>query len=312
MDLSQLYDPALDEHAPEALDFLSEFSFDSWTADLSTPEGLAQLRDLDSLGDGIFVSAAVDLEVRSYTGAAGDSLELRVFAPDGPARALYLDIHGGGFCMGHPKMGDLRNRAMADTHQIAVVSAQYRLAPENPWPAAADDCELAALWALGPGRNEFGSVPLLIGGASAGANLAALTLVKLRDRHEAAGEFIGANLVFGVFDLSGTPSQIKLGTLGFRTLYVGDRDKESLQNPEISPLYADLKDLCPALFTVGTLDYLYDDSLFMASRWRADGNPAELAIYPASPHGFTMFPTKLTKAANDRVDAWLAEILQII
>ena len=310
MDLSQLYDPALDEHVPEALDFLSEFSFDSWAADLSTPEGLAQIRDLDSLGGGILVSASVDLEVRSYTGAAGDSLELRVFAPDGPARALYLDIHGGGFCMGHPKMGDLRNRAMADTHQIAVVSAQYRLAPEHPWPAAADDCELAALWALGPGRDEFGSVPLLIGGASAGANLAALTLVKLRDRHAAAGEFIGANLVFGVFDLSGTPSQIKLGTLGFRTLYVGDRDKESLQNPEISPLYADLNDLCPALFTVGTLDYLYDDSLFMASRWRADGNPAELAIYPASPHGFTMFPTKITQAANDRVDAWLAQMIQ--
>lgn len=310
MDLSQLYDPALDEYAPEALDALSNFSFDSWAADLSTPEGLAAIRDLDTLGGGIFASQSVDdVDVRSYTGAAGDELELRVFAPNGPARAVYLDIHGGGFCMGHPKMGDMGNRAMADAHQIAVVSAQYRLAPEHPWPAASNDCEAAALWVLGPGRDEFGSVPLLIGGGSAGANLAALTLVRLRDRHDAAGEFIGANLVFGVFDLSGTPSQIKLGTLGFRTLYVGDRDTESLQNPEISPLYADLSNLCPALFTVGTLDYLYDDSLFMASRWRADGNPAELAIYPASPHGFTMFPTKITEAAHQRISDWLAAIL---
>ena len=295
---------------PRSPRFLSKFSFDSLVADLTTPEGLAQARDLESLGGGILAASVLDdVDTRTYTGPAGNQLEMRVFAPDGRARALYLDIHGGGFCMGHPKMGDVRNRAMARDHQIAVVSAQYRLGPEHPWPAGPDDCETAALWVLGPGRDEFGSVPLLIGGGSAGANLAALTLVKLRDRHDAAAEFIGANLVFGVYDLSGTPSQIKLGTLGFRSLYVGDRDTNSLQNPDISPLYADLRGLCPALFTVGTLDYLYDDSLFMAARWRADGNPAELAIYPASPHGFTMFPTKMTQVANHRTDAWLAKIL---
>ncbi len=311
MDLSQLYDPALDEYVPEALEFLSKFSFDSMVNDLSTPEGLSQARDLDSLGGGILASAVVDdADIRTYTGAAGDELELRVFTPDGPARALYLDIHGGGFFMGHPKMGDARNRAMARTHQIAVVSAQYRLAPEHPWPSGPDDCEAAALWVLGLGRDEFGSVPLLIGGGSAGANLAATTLVRLRDRHHAAGEFIGANLVFGVYDLSGTPSQILLGNTGFRDLYVGDHDTEGRKHPDISPLYADLNDLCPALFTVGTLDYLYDDSLFMAARWRAADNPAELAIFPASPHGFTVFPTKITQAANDRTDAWLAEILE--
>ena len=310
MDFSQLYDPALDEYVPEALDFLSQFSFDSMVNDLSTPEGLAQARDLDSLGGDLVSFSAVDnVDIRSYAGAAHDELELRIFAPDGPARAVYLDIHGGGFFMGHPRMGDVRNQAMARTHQIAVVSAQYRLAPEHPWPAGPDDCEAAALWVLGPGREEFGSVPLLIGGGSAGANLAATTLVRLRDRHGAAGEFIGANLVFGVYDLSGTPSQIKLGNTGFRDLYVGDHDTEGRKNPDISPLYADLNDLCPALFTVGTLDYLYDDSLFMAARWRSEGNPAELAVFPASPHGFTVFPTKMTRAANDRTDAWLAGIL---
>lgn len=310
MDLSQLYDPALDEYVPEAMDFLSKFSFVSAAPDLSTPEGRAQARDLESLGGGILAASFLDdVDTRTYLGAAGDELELRVFAPEGPARALYLDIHGGGFFMGHPKMGDLGNRAMARKHQIAVVSAQYRLAPEHPWPAGPDDCEAAALWVLGPGRDEFGSVPLLIGGGSAGANLAATTLVRMRDRHDAAGEFIGANLVYGVFDLSGTPSQISLGNVEFREMYVGDHDTKGRQHPDISPLYADLNDLCPALFTVGTYDYLYDDSLFMAARWRAADNPAELAIYPASPHGFTVFPTKMTKAANNRTDAWLAGIL---
>ncbi len=311
MDFSQLYDPALDEYVPEALDILSKFSFDSEGNDLSTPEGLARARDLESLGGGILASNFLDdVDIRTYTGAAGDELELRVFAPDGPARAVYLDIHGGGFFMGHPKMGDRGNQAMADTHQIAVVSAQYRLAPEHPWPAGPDDCEAAALWVLGPGRDEFGSVPLLIGGGSAGANLAATTLVRMRDRHDAAAEFIGANLVFGVYDLSGTPSQVVLGNVEFREMYVGDHDTKGRQDPDISPLYADLNHLCPALFTVGTLDYLYDDSLFMAARWRAAGNPTELAIYPASPHGFTAIRTKMTRVANERTDAWLAQILE--
>ncbi len=311
MDLSQLYDPSLDDYSQEALDFMAKFSFDSLSVDLSTPEGLARARDFDSLAGGILASASVDdVDVRTYVGAAGDRLELRVFAPEGRARALYLDFHGGGFFMGHPRMGDVRNRAMARDHRIAVISAQYRLAPEHPWPAGSDDCEAAALWALNQGRDEFGSVPLLVGGGSAGANLAALTLVKLRDRHDAAGDFVGANLVFGVYDLSGTPSQIKLGNTGFRDLYVGELDTAGRQNPDISPLYAKLDDLCPALFTVGTLDYLYDDSLFMATRWRAAGNPAELAVFPASAHGFTALPTRMARAAHDRIDSWLAQILK--
>ena len=66
MDLSQLYDPALDEFVPEALDFLSMFSFDSLANDLSTPEGLAKARDLDSLGGGILASSFLDdVDIRS-------------------------------------------------------------------------------------------------------------------------------------------------------------------------------------------------------------------------------------------------------
>ena len=61
--------------------------------------------------------------------------------------------------------------------------------------------------------------------------------------------------------------------------------------PDISPLYADLKGLCPALFSVGTPDALVDDTLFMHARWIAAGNEAELAIYPGGAHGFTCFPT---------------------
>ncbi len=79
--------------------------------------------------------------------------------------------------------------------------------------------------------------------------------------------------------------------------------------PDISPLYADLKNLCPALFSVGTRDALLDDTLFMHARWVAAGNPAELAIYPGGAHGFTLFPNALSKAATARMDAFLNRVL---
>ena len=71
--------------------------------------------------------------------------------------------------------------------------------------------------------------------------------------------------------------------------------------PDISPLYANLKGLCPALFSVGTKDALLDDTLFMHARWIAAGNPAELTIHPGGAHGFTLFPNDLAKAASARI-----------
>jgi acetyl esterase len=77
---------------------------------------------------------------------------------------------------------DVRNRDIADTLQFAVVSVDYRLAPEHPWPAAPDDCEAAALWLVEHADARFGSSRLTIGGRSAGATLAVATLLRLRDR----------------------------------------------------------------------------------------------------------------------------------
>jgi acetyl esterase/lipase len=66
----------------------------------------------------------------------------------------------------------------------------------------------------------------------------------------------------------------------------------------------------PALFTVGTLDPLFDDSLFMAARWEAAGNQAELAVFPESIHGFVSFPTELGRRAKARIEAFLADCLE--
>ena len=79
--------------------------------------------------------------------------------------------------------------------------------------------------------------------------------------------------------------------------------------PDISPLYADLNNLCPALFSVGTKDALLDDTLFMHARWIAAGNEAELAIYPGGAHGFTLFPSDLSQSATAKMDEFLNRVL---
>jgi acetyl esterase/lipase len=74
-------------------------------------------------------------------------------------------------------------------------------------------------------------------------------------------------------------------------LYLPGLSPEARLDPDISPLHADLHDLPPALFTVGTDDHFIDDTLFMASRWEVAGNQAELLVYPESPHACIGMPT---------------------
>lgn len=310
MDLRELYDPALEAHVEEAEAFvahLGAISAGAAVPDLTTPDGLAQARDLDAIGGGVFRTVTSPrAEVRHERDAQGRPIELRIITPEhATPRAVYLDVHGGGFFMGSPSMNDGANEALANAAAAVTVSVRYRLAPEHPYPAGPDDCEAAACWVLDHMAQEWGTTRVAIGGGSAGAGLAAVTLLRLRDRHDAAGAFCAANLLFGVYDLSGTPSQVQRGQIGFRDLYLPDTPLPDRKVPDISPLYGDLRGLPPALFTVGTLDYLYDDSLFMAARWRAAGNHAELAVHPASPHGFTSFPTAMARAARDRITAFL-------
>ena len=86
-------------------------------------------------------------------------------------------------------------------------------------------------------------------------------------------------------------------------------ESEARRDPQHSPLYADLHGMPPALFTVGTLDPLLDDSLFMAARWEAACNRADLAVYPDSIHGFVAFPTELGKRSKARMEEFLASCL---
>jgi acetyl esterase/lipase len=236
----------------------------------------------------------------------------RVFG-DGTGRATYLHFHGGAMMLGSPLMNDVGNAAVAEAHGVDVVSVDYRLAPEHPYPAGSDDC-LAVARAL----VEADDRPIVVGGESAGGYFAALTALRMRDELGAAHRLAGANLVYGVYDLSATPARYGMRPSdvvdvlpdakaddGMRDGYAPGMSLAELRDPKISPLWNDLHDMPPALFTVGTADHLLDDSLFMHARWRAYGNEAELDLYPDCVHGFNGFPMEMAKVANRRIDDFL-------
>lgn len=273
------------------------------------PQAVRDAREAGKGPLGPIVRSEMALE-RAVGGSSVD-VPLRLFLPE-TVDGVYLHIHGGGWVLGRAHHQDPRCEAIARTCNLAVVSVDYRLAPEYPYPAGPDDCEAAAAWLAEHVVSEFGSDRLVIGGESAGAHLSAVTLLRMRDRHGFSG-FRAANLVFGVFDVSGTPSVRCWGerclVLSTPTMeWFGNHfvSAEKQRDPDVSPLYADLSGLPPALFTVGTMDPLLDDSLFMYARWLAAGNEAELAVYPGGVHGFTSYPTELARSANARIDAFLS------
>lgn len=240
---------------------------------------------------------------------------VRVFVPAN-VDGVYLHLHGGGWVFGAADGQDERLWRLAEQTRLAVVSVDYRLAPEHPFPAGPDDCAAAALWLVRHAATEFGTERLLIGGESAGAHLSVLTLLRLRDRHGITGAFRAAHLMFGPYDLSMTPSQRSFGsrrllsnTDTLRTgydLFTPGLSPEERRDPAISPLYADLTDLPPARLVVGTEDPLLDDSLFLAARWQSAGAPVHLGVVAGAMHGFTLFPLTVTERELVRQRDFLA------
>ena len=257
-----------------------------------------------------------DVEEREIAG-----VRCRVAVPDGPARAVYLHFHGGGMVAGAPEMMDLGSVMMASTYNVAVVSVDYRKAPEHPFPAGPDDGVAVAAWLLSHAATEFGSNRLMIGGESAGGYMTAAVLLRVRDELDAVDRVLGANLVFGVFDWGRSPSQRGLrphdgpdvlspeNILWFTECYLPDMTDDDRRDPRISPAFADLSGLPPALFSVGSTDHLVDDTLMMAARYAAYGNDTELFVAPDMPHGFMAFPCGITDAWRRTTHAWMTRVL---
>ncbi len=305
--LDALIDPALAAYVDEAREYRVAQEAARAVApepDPRTPEGLAEMRAALAPRPPLPGPPAVE----RIASAEGREVPVRILEPQGgPPRGVLLDIYGGGFYMGSAARQDNRNRALADAAGIATVAVEYRRAPEHPWPAAPDDCETAALWLLEEAEGLFGTRRLAIGGASAGANLAMTTLLRLRERG-LADAFLGAVLLYGAFDLSGqTAGGRAIAHEPFLDFYLDGIEDRT--NPDISPIFADLRGLPPALLVIGTEDRLLEDSLAMAMRLAAAGGESDLRVYPESPHGFASSPIAMARAAMAGVASWLEERL---
>ena len=263
-------------------------------------------------GKGVFPPLVFLEQARTITipGRSGE-ISLRILEPESP-RGAYLHLHGGGWTIGSADGQDPLLWEFAQATRLMAVSVEYRLAPEHPFPAGPDDCEDAALWLL---ENHTGR--LAIGGESAGAQLAALTLLRLRDLHGISPRtFAAANLVFGAYDLTGTPSRRLWGDRElvlsspvmdwFADCFLPGMSDEDRRAPSISPLYAELDDLPPALFSCGTCDPLLDDTLFMEARWRLAGNETTLSLWDEGIHGYTAFPIEIGRRSRAEQIAFLS------
>ncbi len=309
-----LFDPSLLAHVEEQREYnatLMETTAAMAGMDTTTAEGLQWLREAMAPG-GLFGMTSLDFpETRQIPGPAG-AIPIRVLRPE-RVDGVYLHFHGGGMTLGSAASMDGRNWPLAQACNVAVVSVDYRLAPEDPFPAGPDDCEAAALWLLDHAAQDFGTTKLLVGGESAGAYFALLSMIRLRERLEHPSPFLGVDLCYGGYDLGGTPSTVQqvgkvpyaTGDDATRRHYLPGRTKEQARDPEVSPLWAQLHDLPPSLVTVGTADWLLDDSLFLAARLAAVGNAVELAVYPEGPHGIEGSPTTMGRIARERIYGFL-------
>lgn len=242
-----------------------------------------------------------------------DSVPVRIIRPKGKPEGVVLDFHGGGWVIGNAQMNDNFNVAIVNTCRVAVVSVDYRLAVSTPIEGLLEDCVRAARGLLQDA--EFADLPVVVVGESAGAHLAAATLLALKSSPRLLQRIGGALLYYGVYDLTGTQSvrSAPADTLvldgpgmveALRLLTPGLTDEQRRQ-PPLSPLYGDFTGLPPALMFAGELDPLRDDTLLLAERWR-QAAPVEMLVLPECPHGFIHFPTAVAEGVLAYSREWIS------
>ena len=227
--------------------------------------------------------------VGSVEDVADGPVPLRVYEPEGDAAATVVYFHGGGFVIGSIDTHDTQVRNLCRWAGVRVVSVEYRLAPEEPWPAAVEDCVAATEWALG----RFDRVA--VAGDSAGGNLAAVVAQELRERL-VAQLLIYPAVDFGEDADAKYPSRsenaegyflTRVDMTYFEGHYVGAAPDR--RTPRLSPLYGDLAGLPPAVVVTAEFDPLRDEGDAYAAALRDVGVRVEHEQFPGLIHGFFGF-----------------------
>ncbi len=225
---------------------------------------------------------------------------VRVYRPAGDARGTLLYLHGGGFVIGDLDTHDQTCRRLCRGAGVVVVSLDYRLAPEHPFPAGLEDA-CAALEAVDLSLDKLGGAPLAVGGDSAGGNLAAVLAQQCRD-------FVDAQLlIYPATDATGVyPSQEENGhgymldtevRRWFRDHYAGPNPVAEPDDPRVSPIHGAVEGIAPALVVTAEFDPLRDEGEAYAEKLAAAGVPVNRIRYDGMIHGFLEMPAFSTAAA---------------
>jgi acetyl esterase len=231
-------------------------------------------------------------EVRDVD-AAG--VPARLYRPGSPTPGAVLFAHGGGWALGSIDSHDALCREIAIASEATVLSVDYRLAPEHPFPAALDDCDAAWYWLRGAAE-ELGidADRIALAGDSAGGALAASLALRLRDRRERPARLQA--LIYPCVDPSlDSPSAhefadgyrlTRAGMRWFWSAYLGRK----APTPDAAPaLVADLSGFPPALVITASNDVLRDEGEAYGARLRAAGVPTEIVRVEGTLHGFIRF-----------------------
>lgn len=250
------------------------------------------------------------VEALAVPGPTGD-MAARLYAPrpqaEGPLPVL-LYFHGGGFVIGSLETHDSLCRQLALRSGAAVISLDYRLAPEHPFPAAVDDCWAALRW-LVEAAPALGLDPqrIAVGGDSAGGTLAAVTALHARDIRAELGVTLALQLLItpGATAHADTDSHrrfaeghlLDAATIAwFFNQYIPAEQREDWR---FAPLQADdHADLAPACLILAEADPLVDEGLAYADRLRANGNPVTLELYRGVTHDFIKMGRSIPEASQ--------------
>ncbi|WP_153504214.1 alpha/beta hydrolase [Cumulibacter manganitolerans] len=220
---------------------------------------------------------------------AGTDLGARVYTPAERSPGTVVFFHGGGWVVGDLDSHDRFCARIARDTGATVVSVDYRLAPEHPFPTPYEDC-WAALLAVAADVESFGGGKIAVAGDSAGGNLAAAIAQRARDEQQ---ELAAALLLYPAVDLEGDYLSKTQNATGYRLTksdmdaferaYAGSADRT---DPRMSPLYGDPSGLCPTIVAVAGYDPLRDEGTAYAEVLEKAGVDVTLRAYPDFIHGF--------------------------
>lgn len=276
-------------------------------------------------GADLAVGRPISVEELIIPGPAGaPDLEITVFRPLGAPGGLpvLVNFHGGGMIVGHRSWEHGRVIDLVEKHGAIGVNVEYRLAPEDPYPAGVEDDYAATAW-VAEHAAELGGDPqrIVVMGGSAGGGFAAAVALMARDRGgpDLAGQLLLCPMLDNTNSTVASQQYDGIGTwqreanlLAWRCVLGPD-----LAYSEEAPAYAapsraaDLSGLPPAFVEAGSAEMFRDEDVDYAMRIWAAGGEAELHVWSGGFHGFDIYApeSELARAARAARDSWLARIL---